>query len=467
MTASIRRHGFTVNGFVTSGEHWARHTLDAMRAQRDYALFGVSLVAILLHVYDASLFRVDASALTVLACLLGGSVVAVAALQGFVRAGRLGRIALSYGFGVPAFAAGTAIHGAHVAMVGLDGSDITGLLMLAAGVALILMASVKTARLIHTWWRRLLLLPVAYLGVFYLMVPLTFGVFVANVPHVLPDKTPADYGFAYESVTFPTAQGETIAAWYIASQNGAAVITVHGASGNRGDTLGQAAVLAKHGYGVLLIDVEGFGGSTGRTNDYGLYGDRDVAAAVDYLKTRPEVDASRIGALGLSMGGEIVLTSAAQQPDLRAVVAEGASARTWQDYLNIPGGTKWAEGPPVWLAMSTGRLLSGAPQPAPLKDLVPQIAPRDVLLISAAIPGERNADRLYQQIGGRQRAALGDPGGAAHRRARPASGGVRAARRRLLRRGAGGAIRDLARAPSSRYDLGKTDFEEPDFATKP
>ena len=31
---------------------------------------------------------------------------------------------------------------------------------------------------------------------------------------------------------------------------------------------------------------------------------------------------------------------------------------------------------------------------------MPRIAPRDVLLISADIAGERNADRLYQQVGG-------------------------------------------------------------------
>jgi dipeptidyl aminopeptidase/acylaminoacyl peptidase len=78
----------------------------------------------------------------------------------------------------------------------------------------------------------------------------SFAVNVARVPCC--DTTPADYGFTYEDVTFETAQGLELSAWYIPTQNGAVVITVHGAGNNRSTVIDEASILAQHGYGVLM-----------------------------------------------------------------------------------------------------------------------------------------------------------------------------------------------------------------------
>ena len=90
-------------------------------------------------------------------------------------------------------------------------------------------------------------------------------------------------------------------AWYVPSGNGAALLLLPGSGSNRTSTLGHAAVLAKHGYGVLLLDTRGHGKSDGHAMDFGWYGDIDIEAAVAYLGTRPDVRGGRIGVVGLSM----------------------------------------------------------------------------------------------------------------------------------------------------------------------
>ena len=65
--------------------------------------------------------------------------------------------------------------------------------------------------------------------------------------------------------------------------------------------LGQAAVLARHGYGTLLLDTRSHGRSGGHAMDFGWWGDRDIAAAVSFLGRQPGVQAGKIAVLGESM----------------------------------------------------------------------------------------------------------------------------------------------------------------------
>ena len=59
-----------------------------------------------------------------------------------------------------------------------------------------------------------------------------------------------------------------------------------------------------------------------------------MKAAVDYLQTRADVNPDRIGGIGLSVGGEMMLEAAAEDHDLRAVVSEGAGARAYSDSVD-------------------------------------------------------------------------------------------------------------------------------------
>jgi dienelactone hydrolase len=92
-------------------------------------------------------------------------------------------------------------------------------------------------------------------------------------------------------------------------------------------------MLIRHGYGVLLFDRRGEGASEGDPNMFGWAGDRDLHAAVRYLRGRPNVDPDRIGGIGLSGGGEMLIRAAADSEALKAVVVEGASGQSVRDGL--------------------------------------------------------------------------------------------------------------------------------------
>ena len=74
-------------------------------------------------------------------------------------------------------------------------------------------------------------------------------------------------------------------------------------------------MLARHGYGVLLLDPRGQGRSEGDLVRWA--GDRDLAAGARFLQGRPDVDPDRIGGFGSSVGGEILLVAAAQSDGLQ------------------------------------------------------------------------------------------------------------------------------------------------------
>lgn len=207
---------------------------------------------------------------------------------------------------------------------------LAGALVLAAGLVLTVTGTVFVVR-----GRRKLRTVATCAGVLVLAVVVAFvvgvSVAVTNVPPSPVGATPDTRGLAYTDVRLTTGDGVELAAWYVASTNEAAIVLLHGAGSTRSDVLDQAAVLARHGFGVLMIDARGHGDSAGRAMDFGWHGDADIAAATGYLAGRPDVDPARIGLVGMSMGGEEAIGASAANTLVRAVVAEGATARTAAD----------------------------------------------------------------------------------------------------------------------------------------
>jgi uncharacterized protein len=87
--------------------------------------------------------------------------------------------------------------------------------------------------------------------------------------------------------------------------------------------LEMADYLTKQGIGVLRVDKRGIGQSTGIFNDTVTSADlaQDVQAGVDYLKTRTDIDTSKIGLLGHSEGGLIASMVTATRDDIAFVIS--------------------------------------------------------------------------------------------------------------------------------------------------
>jgi fermentation-respiration switch protein FrsA (DUF1100 family) len=310
------------------------------------------------------------------------AVLAVAAVA-YPRLPAGGRAALSVVFGVLSLVgAGLAIADARA--VGARGEDWTGFLLLPLGVALLgsavvlLWRSRKPGRL--RYLRRAGIAAVAVLAAYWLIIPVAIGIIGTHRPRA--DVAAADLGRPYQEVTIRTSDGLDLAAWYVPSRNGAAVISYP----TRDGRLPQARMLARHGYGVLLVDARGYDGSEGDPNVFGWAGANDIDAAVAWLQQRPDVTEGRIGGIGFSVGGEMMLQAAASNSALRAVVSEGAGVRSVREHL-LRGPRGWFSLPEVAVQTAALAVMSGTAPPRSLTDLIPRISPRPLLLIYAGRGG--------------------------------------------------------------------------------
>jgi fermentation-respiration switch protein FrsA (DUF1100 family) len=262
------------------------------------------------------------------------------------------------------------------------------------------------------YWRNLALftLGTVLAGILVLAVWLAHAQAISFVhPRRIPlAHTPDDLGIAdWEEVRFPTPDGLQLAAWFVppgAEGDGATLIYLHGARNNREEMLLQAAMLCRHGYGALLLDMRGHGESEGTVSTLGYAEVEDLRGAVAYLLTRPEVDEERIGVVGNSMGGAVAIRGAARIPEIRVVVAQSAYtsvednvATAVRAFMRLP---PWLFAP---LVVRFGERETGLDirQVRPIDD-VARIAPRAILIVQGAldpaVPPE-NGIRLYEAAG--------------------------------------------------------------------
>jgi dienelactone hydrolase len=271
--------------------------------------------------------------------------------------------------------------------VGPSGDDYSGVVVLPAALTLLGLGALdawRSRRLDDSKaWRYPRRALVGVLGVVltYLVVQpflMAYGYTHIARPHV-PTTVLGDAD--HEEVSFETSDGLTLNGWYVPSRNGAAVIAFPGRAAHVQE---PARFLAAHGYGVLLFDRRGEATSDGDPNALGWGGTRDIEAAVEFLQRQPDVDPDRIGGIGYSVGGELMLEEAANNDSLRAVVSEGAGIRSYREMGEVGGSAEALLGFPIWAATTAGvALFSDSLPPPNLKELVADIGSTPVFLIYA------------------------------------------------------------------------------------
>jgi hypothetical protein len=367
----------------------------------------LALGAVALHVVDDNFLQPQPGTSAgdhLVSGLVPIAVLAVAAVAyRRLRAGARAAIAITLGLlGVVVGIEG----GYYTAKVGPSGDDYTGLLALPAGLLLVLLGALtlwRSRRLDDSLWRRYLRRSLLAFTAFVVAGQLIGGLALGYVStHVMRPYVPTTHlGTAYEDVSLTTSDGLRLEGWYIPSKNGAAVIAFPGRSGPQK----HARMLARHGYGVLLFDRRGEGASDGDGSLFGWGGEKDIYAAIDFLRSRPEVEPSRIGGIGFSVGGELILQAAAQSNGLAAVVSDGAGTRSLaEDMDDIPSPGKWIGLP--FLAAKSGAvaLFSNTTPPPELTELVPRIAPTPLLLIWAPNSRGENMNPDYYRLAGQPKA---------------------------------------------------------------
>jgi fermentation-respiration switch protein FrsA (DUF1100 family) len=364
-----------------------------------WAATGVALV----HALDDAFFNrqpgvpLGQHALAALVAIVAG----VAAIAAFPRLRPGLRAAITIAFGVLALVNG-GTHVAHIAVDKLGGSDVTGVLAVAAGAVLVLLglatpflhrgegATTRSRR----WAYRVVAIVAGILLVYVFLFPVG-GAIVQT--HKFREPIGEPPSAAYRPVTFAGSDGLRLSGWYVASRNRAAVILVHGGGGDRTGATRHAELLVRHGYGVLLYDSRGRGESEGSPVGFGWGWRNDVAGALAFLREQSDVDADRIGALGLSRGADVLIGVAAERRELAAVVADGATVSSFADYWNVRGLDEAA--PFYWTTFLAVRVLSGTSPGEPLEELVADVSPTPLLLIATggSLPEELDVNRIYAE----------------------------------------------------------------------
>ncbi len=139
--------------------------------------------------------------------------------------------------------------------------------------------------------------------------------------------SPSNFGLRHEDVSITTSDGVRLHGWWLPAKGAAlgSVLHLHGNAANVSNHLPLVAWLPAEGFNVLMLDYRGFGRSEGRPTLDGIV--EDAAAALRYLRARPDVDPQRLIVLGQSLGGATALRLlAADSAGVRLAVVEAAFA---------------------------------------------------------------------------------------------------------------------------------------------
>ena len=131
-----------------------------------------------------------------------------------------------------------------------------------------------------------------------------------------PDKkeyqTPAKHGLKYESVTFESKDKTRLHGWFVPATGRAegTVIHFHGNAQNLSAHFSFVKWLPKEGFNLFVFDYRGYGKSEGTPDREGVH--KDGLAALNYIKTREDVDQNKIFVLGQSLGGAVAISAVAE-----------------------------------------------------------------------------------------------------------------------------------------------------------
>jgi fermentation-respiration switch protein FrsA (DUF1100 family) len=129
---------------------------------------------------------------------------------------------------------------------------------------------------------------IAFAAIIVVVIRLTESSF-AFFPLAGETTTPNDFGILHQTLSIATADGEQLAAWAMAHEAPhAQIVYFHGNGGNLSIWTPILAGIARQGYAVLAFDYRGYGKSTGRPSERGLY--RDVDAVVKRFWEVPRQD---------------------------------------------------------------------------------------------------------------------------------------------------------------------------------
>jgi fermentation-respiration switch protein FrsA (DUF1100 family) len=205
-----------------------------------------------------------------------------------------------------------------------------------------------------------------------------------------------ELGWGFEDVSFKTADGVKISAWWIPCEatgaavgSGRTVLVCHGLGANKLNQLHVARRFRRMGYNVLTFDFRAHGASGGQFSSFGDLERRDVLAAVRWLKTNRPREARRIVGVGASLGAAALIAAASQEGSNEAGEIDAIVVyATYADFGRLTAEVADARfpWPANWLARWGGVPLASVHAGADLGGFAPvrmvgRVAPRPVMIV--------------------------------------------------------------------------------------
>lgn len=221
---------------------------------------------------------------------------------------------------------------------------------------------------------------------------------------IISGETPADFNLQYEEVTFPTPDGLNLRGWFIpsAAQTDKTIIILHGYPADKGDVL-RWGIFLQPVYNLLFFDFRGLGQSEGSYTTVGYLEPQDLLGALDYLKSRKELNPDKIGIMGFSLGGAVAIMTASQAPGIKAIVADSAFAKLDNMLEIVYKNFFFIKKPFIWMTKLWARLFLKVD----VNKIAPQEAAKEVTIPLLIINGEKdilitpeNAQAIYNNAAG-------------------------------------------------------------------
>lgn len=198
------------------------------------------------------------------------------------------------------------------------------------------------------------------------------------------DVWPDQHKLPFENVYFKTEDGVQIKGWFIPNPSSdKTIILMHGWGMNRGDVFKNTYFLHDLGYNLMYFDFRALGESGGTVSSIGYLEVKDLQAAIQFLKDTRPFACEKIGLYGLSMGGMVAICEAAQNPEIKCVVAEAS----YYSFRRVVSRWAWVHNKVPYFPLMPivlhymRRNLAANPERYSPKYNIPKIAPRPVFII--------------------------------------------------------------------------------------
>ena len=271
-----------------------------------------------------------------------------------------------------------------------------------------------------------------------------------RVPLAPDARVAADLGELEQyHFSFATEPGERVPGILIRQKNAAGrlpvVVSLHGTGGNKDSQKPLLTELAAKGFAAVAIDGRYHGERTKAGSGSAEYVDAilrtyrtgkehpflydtvwDVMRLIDYLETRPDTDASRIGLIGFSKGGMETYLAAAVDPRIRVAVpcigvqsfrwalnndAWQSRVSTFQAAVNAAAKDTGAPVDAAFVRRFYDRVAPGIYSEFDGPAMLPLIAPRPLLVINGDSDARTPISGLQECIDAAKR-VYGDAGAA-------------------------------------------------------